>query len=124
MKIFLAILVTFALLLATGCEPRKEEINKKFDRSGEPVVVTIYTYDSQRELDAAFREIHNIARGDDVDSRYGFARWHEWRDPEGNLVEVERECEVHIVKPEHVDDEATLTLGHELLHCLYGSYHE
>ena len=34
------------------------------------------------------------------------------------------DCEVHIVHPSYVDDEETLTLGHEVLHCVYGLYHE
>jgi len=33
-------------------------------------------------------------------------------------------CELYAVKPETVNDSATATLGHELLHCLLGAYHE
>ena len=32
-------------------------------------------------------------------------------------------CELYVVRPERVNDPATATLGHELLHCLLGSYH-
>jgi len=32
-------------------------------------------------------------------------------------------CELYVVKPKSVNDSATWTLGHELLHCLLGSYH-
>lgn len=34
------------------------------------------------------------------------------------------DCEVHITQPDWVDDDVTLTLGHEMLHCMYGLYHE
>ena len=34
------------------------------------------------------------------------------------------DCEVNIVQPKYVDDEHTLTLGHEVLHCVYGLYHD
>ena len=37
-----------------------------------------------------------------------------------------RTCEVYLPKeqrPGEVDDDGTLTLGHELLHCMLGDYH-
>ena len=37
-----------------------------------------------------------------------------------------RTCEVYLPKeqrPDEVDDAGTLTLGHELLHCMLGDYH-
>jgi hypothetical protein len=124
-KFLLSILLGVALTL-TACEPRKEPIEKKIDRTGKPITVTTYVYSTQRQLDEAFRAIHNIPRGEDVDSRYGFARWQEWRDGAGNVIEIDEQltCELHILDPKYVDDEATLTLGHEMIHCLYGSYHE
>jgi hypothetical protein len=37
-----------------------------------------------------------------------------------------RTCEIYLPndqRPREVDDEGTLTLGHELLHCMLGDYH-
>ena len=37
-----------------------------------------------------------------------------------------RTCEIYLPnerRPDKVDDDATLTLGHELLHCMLGNYH-
>jgi hypothetical protein len=37
-----------------------------------------------------------------------------------------RTCEVYLPaeqRPREVDDAGTLSLGHELLHCMYGDYH-
>lgn len=37
-----------------------------------------------------------------------------------------RTCEVYLSneqRPLNVDDDGTLSLGHELLHCMYGDYH-
>lgn len=37
-----------------------------------------------------------------------------------------RTCEVYLpteLRPREVDDVGTLSLGHELLHCMYGEYH-
>jgi hypothetical protein len=32
-------------------------------------------------------------------------------------------CRIYVFKPIVVDDDATTAVGHELLHCLLGSYH-
>lgn len=32
-------------------------------------------------------------------------------------------CYIFVVRPVTVDDSKSATLGHELLHCLYGDYH-
>jgi len=37
-----------------------------------------------------------------------------------------RTCEIYLPnahRPLQIDDEGTLTLGHELLHCMLGEYH-
>jgi hypothetical protein len=37
-----------------------------------------------------------------------------------------RTCEIYLPndgRPRQVDDEGTMTLGHELLHCMLGNYH-
>ena len=37
-----------------------------------------------------------------------------------------RTCEIYLpneLRPGKVDDDGTLTLGHELLHCMLGNYH-
>lgn len=35
----------------------------------------------------------------------------------------QRVCLIFVRKPAHVDDDRTTAVGHELLHCLLGSYH-
>lgn len=32
-------------------------------------------------------------------------------------------CVVYAIRPQDINDEATLVLGHEVLHCLIGVYH-
>lgn len=114
------------IVLLSACEPRKERVEKVHDRTGHPIIVTVHIYDTQRELDQAYRDLHGISRRDDHDRRYGFAVWPEWRDRDGNPVNEGGEwtCEIHILEPRFVDDDRTLTLGHEMVHCIYGSYHE
>jgi len=36
----------------------------------------------------------------------------------------EQVCLVYLYRPVSVDDDRTLALGHEVLHCLLGEYHE
>jgi hypothetical protein len=36
----------------------------------------------------------------------------------------EHVCLVYVYRPTRVDDDHTLALGHEMLHCLLGAYHE
>jgi hypothetical protein len=125
-KKILGVGILLGLIFVAACEPRKEPIVKTIDRTSAPVIITVYVYDTQRELDEAYRRLHNIRRGDDSESRYGFARWPEWYDKDGNMVSDGGPwtCEIHMLEPKYIDDERTLTLGHEMVHCLYGSYHK
>lgn len=33
-------------------------------------------------------------------------------------------CTIHVVRPKYVDDLLTTMLGHEVLHCFLGRYHQ
>jgi hypothetical protein len=44
-----------------------------------------------------------------------------------NRATGSRTCEIYLPnekRPREIDDEGTLTLGHELLHCMRGEYHQ
>jgi hypothetical protein len=32
-------------------------------------------------------------------------------------------CDVHVVRPRFIDSSKVSTVGHEVLHCLWGNYH-
>ncbi len=54
------------------------------------------------------------------DYRYGFSML------KTNRETGARTCEIYLPndrRPREVNDEGTLTLGHELLHCMRGDYH-
>lgn len=123
MKILIPILLALFLLL--GCEPAGEKIKSTLDRSEYPITVTVYFYDSQNDLMRRYRELHNLGSRDEVPKLWGFAQWPEWQDQAGTTVEQPElfSCDIHSMRPKIVDDTPTLTLGHELLHCIYGSYH-
>lgn len=127
LAIMAAVLVLFTLAgTLTGCDRLRESIKPTIDREGQPISVQIYFYGTPQQVTHKYREIHGISPDDVVALRDGFAIWPEWRDTEtGNSIELAEEfdCEVHTARPTHVDDQATLILGHEILHCVYGLYH-
>lgn len=49
------------------------------------------------------------------------------RHPAPGCAEVRHDaptCTVHALRPKRLDDARTATLGHEVLHCLWGNYHD
>jgi hypothetical protein len=83
----------------------------------------VVKYVSTAEL-AALQAKYGGARIDPRELRQGHRRGF-------SLLKTNREtgartCEIYLPdanRPTEVDDEATLTLGHELLHCMLGAYH-
>jgi len=122
-KIFL---ILAALITLTSCDMvNKEPLKGSVDRAGKPIVTIVYFYDSVEDVQRKYREIHNVPQDQKI-GQVGFALWAEYRDSQGRPVENADEpltCEIHTVRPQQIDDSATLTLGHEMLHCVIGSYH-
>jgi hypothetical protein len=126
-KLYVAGILGVSFLLAS-CE-RGEPIKPTIDRTGKEVTVTVYLYNTQEDVTAIYAERHNLSKGEveAMAPRKGFSMWPEWRDKDGKSIENPAgrlTCEVHSVRPKTVDDDATMTLGHELTHCLYGTYHK
>lgn len=127
MKIIIAVLAAAVLLSVVSCEPNQgEPVVPVFDRTEVPMVVTVHLYDSVAAVTRAYRQHHGIPARTAIPSIQGFAVWPQWRLPDGTWVQHndQLECEIHSVRPTRVDDNATVTLGHELLHCVYGNYHD
>jgi hypothetical protein len=126
MKTTKILLILAALIALTSCDiANKEPLKGSIDRTGKPIVTTVYFYDSVEDVQRKYREIHDVPRDQKI-GQVGFARWAEYRDAQGRPVENGDEpltCEIHTVRPQQIDDSATLTLGHEMLHCVIGSYH-
>lgn len=122
--IFLLSAVATAMLIV-ACEPSGRSVEKLLNREGKPIKVTVHFYDTQAQVTAKYRELHDVPKNVEIAPRMGFSMWPEWMTEDGESVDVDEKlfCDIHTVEPKVVDDEATLTLGHEMLHCLYGSYH-
>lgn len=118
--VLLATLFLCTVLLLNGCE-QGEHMEPTFDRTGSVVNVTVEIHDTVRQVQDRYRQVHNLPRSHDLTGLQGFAVWYEW--PSGEPENTEYTCDIHVVQPRRVDDNNTLTLGHELLHCIYGSYH-
>ena len=126
MKLLKISVILFVLLGLSSCDnANKQPLTGSIDRSGKTITTTVYFYDTEKEVQDKFREIHKLSRDQKV-SVTGFARWPEYKDADGNAAsdrDKELTCTIHTVRPTKIDDEATLTLGHEMLHCIIGTYH-
>lgn len=100
----LAILVTALFLISCSVE---KEIEPTLNREGEIITLTIETFKDEESLNES---VINPARGLQGQATYYL---------------TSNECSVKLIKPRtiHVDDEYALTLGHEIMHCIYGDYH-
>lgn len=119
------LLTIAAALSAVSCDMAPSELTGSINKVGKPVVTTVFFYDNIKQVQDKYREVHKIPK-DQAIGTTGFARWAEYRDINGKPIEVENEphtCVIHTVRPTQIDDEATKTLGHEMLHCLIGTYH-
>lgn len=109
------ILIGIAILTMVSCDPApSKKLSGTQDYSNIQFPITVYTYDSREELNKAVEG--KKPKGQRVE---GLALWF--------LKKENREmirCEIHVVSPSKVDDEHTLTWGHELAHCIYGTYHK
>lgn len=113
-------------MLLVSCDPVKSLFEKRtIDREEKSIAITVRFYDNSKQVTDKYKELHNIPKSADIPDHFGFAIWPEWKDKEGNSVEVDDlfKCDIYSTRPKTLDDESVLTLGHEVLHCLWGEYH-
>lgn len=103
-KLLAGALLSVSLLL--GCNSPEPKIKEDFDNTGKELRVVVTTYDTYKELND---NVLIPAEG-----------------LQGQAHLSGNSCDIKLYKPKSVreDDEFTLTLGHELMHCLYGNYHK
>lgn len=106
--------ISIAVLIAGTIAACSEGIGMvgSHDVSGIDQTIKVTTYDSAIELNRAVED----TVGYKVD---GVAFWR--IDAIGNV----KRCDIHVVKPHSkFDYNQQETWGHELMHCIYGSYHK
>ena len=125
--IMLGVNILSIITFLTFWNVEDSDLTGSINRTGEPIQVAVNFYNSSAQVTNAYKEFHGIPKVRTIPLRDGFAVWTEWHDDEGNDIgkpEYERyTCEIHTLKPRRIDDKATLILGHEMLHCIIGSYH-
>ena len=106
--------LAFALCLTVvSCDTQKKEISGDFDRTGIPMEVTVVVYETKQDMIDAY-ESHAKVKLKQGGLLEGWSVW-----PKDEPAD----CTIHVVKPKRVDDDITMTWGHELVHCSYGNYH-
>lgn len=109
-KIIIGVMVLFMV----SCEPSpNEKISGTQDYSGTQFPITVYTFQNQREFDKAVKDIKTHD-----EPALGYSRWYLSK----KTGEMSR-CEIYVIVPEGVEDKHMTTWGHELAHCVYGTYH-
>lgn len=105
------------MLLLASCDPSPNSgVKKTHDVTGEYIDIRVMTFDNQSSMQRYLTR--NKLTNDEVD---GLAQWVH---PKGDLTKVKR-CEIYVVEPSGVRDYSTMqTWGHELVHCMYGSFHK
>jgi hypothetical protein len=93
------------IVLLSGCS---STINKEFNREGEVLSITITNYSSGDKLISVSRGGQGGLNGEAVYSH------------------GDHTCDVSLKTDGiiQVDGEYTKNLGHEMMHCLYGAYHD
>lgn len=121
------ILLTLAILVGCSEQHTSSNITPTIDRVGQEMTVKVFFYPDADSLEEAYRVVMNLPSRTPVPEQWGFARWNEWRSPDGIYIEPNSPrywCNIYTMTPKRQEDQHVLTLGHELLHCLYGSYHK
>lgn len=114
-------LITLTLVfILVGCVPdtgqHLDTINKQHNRTGVPIEITTFEYKTYNEVRRALFKFERSNKQDiTTDKSLGWAAWDHY---------PPYQCNIHIKEPDKLDDEDILTLGHEMAHCLYGSYHK
>lgn len=90
------------------------------DRLEKPITVTVATVKNELELKKIYGELTGIPNAQ-IPDQYGFAQWNERKDGSDPLS---YNCQIYILEPGRKNDQQILTLGHEMAHCIWGSYHQ
>lgn len=115
-KLKYAIIASIATIFLLSCDSTEQVLPQDFDRTGQALKITVTWHENERELNQAFFKYHRKQRNNSRVHRKGFAIW-------ANPGRQPYWCSIHTLKPTKIDDDIMLTMGHELTHCLIGTYH-
>lgn len=111
MKFKITIVALLTLLLVSCDQPTG--IKKTHDVTDQYIDIRVMTFETESQLNKFLKR----KGGEEVE---GLAQWVH---PKGDLTKVKR-CDIYVVEPNNSRDYGQMeTWGHELMHCIYGSYH-
>ncbi len=111
--LFGIVILCFGMVLCA--ELRAEEIQKPYEI--ENVMVTFFWFDTDLEMQAKYAELQDEEEVDEDMRAFSGSEPY----PDKNFCHVD----IYAVRPQEVDDDYTMSVGHEVLHCVYGAdYHE
>lgn len=103
-----AVLLTAALL--SSCDFGKKPVLKTHDWTGKDFIINVVLHPNSKAVSQAYWQRIK----DDKIERDGWAGWN-----------AEGYCEIHAVEVTNSSQKSRKqVLGHELLHCIYGTWHE
>jgi Zn-dependent peptidase ImmA (M78 family) len=115
----IALLFVFLLASCGDSSNNGAGIQGTVNRLEKEITITVTTVKNEKELSKLYSDLTGVSTSR-VPDQYGFAQWNErvdGSDPESY------NCQIYIIEPKRADDQQILTLGHEMAHCLWGSYH-
>ena len=116
-------LLFLSWLVLASCSP-ESKIKPTMDRTNQDITLKVIFHDTKASLEDVYREMNNLDSNAEVPDQWGFAAWNEQRSFDGTLLaSTNNICTVHTFQPKRQNDQLVRTMGHELLHCIYGSYH-
>lgn len=118
MRIPYTLILISLVLILFGCqqESQSPKIEKQHNRTGNPITITVIEHDSYSDATTALNKFHRENKLPRIsDTSLGWSAWD---------LNPPYQCEIHVKPPTRIDDDDVLTLGHEMAHCLYGSYHK
>lgn len=101
------ILPLVIILTIIGCSESEPKVKPQRNYEGKPLVITVHAFDSKKKLIKATKDYGTVHQA-------GLAVW----SPDDN------KCDVYVLRSKKADSNRYNTWGHELGHCLYGSFHK
>lgn len=111
---FKKLLITFSFIALASCDS-DTKIEGTHDTTGIDMTIRVVTFNNKKALNKHVSKLDG-APSYDVD---GLAQWRV--DAIGNV----KRCDIYVEKPKGKRDYTEQeNWGHELMHCVYGSFHE
>jgi hypothetical protein len=102
--------ILFSLVACQQPAPIGDAVNPTMDRSGQIQQIKVVVHPSFADVNRAYDKYSGV----DMPEVYGWSGWSK---------DLPGQCEIHVTKPRFLGTHVVETWGHELMHCVYGSYH-